>query len=132
MAFETTTQVRFGHVDPAGTVFYPRYFEMLNGAVEDWFADMGRDFRSIIAEGRMGTPIVKLNAEFAAPSHLGDVLVIGFEVQRLGTASCEVSYAISCDGEQRLRGSITMVCLDVSNKKAMPWPDDLRERMAKA
>ena len=37
MSFQISTKVRFGDVDPAGIVFYPRYFEMLNAAVEDWF-----------------------------------------------------------------------------------------------
>ena len=130
MAFETTTLVRFAHVDPAGTVFYPRYFEMLNGAVEDWFAHMGRNFASMIAEGKLGTPIVKLDAEFNAPSRLGDVLKISFDVKRLGNASCEVDYSISCEDELRLRGGFVMVCLDVGSKKATPWPGDLRESMA--
>ena len=35
MAFETTVLVRFGDIDGAGIVFYPRFFEMLNSAVED-------------------------------------------------------------------------------------------------
>lgn len=130
MPFETTTLVRFAHVDPAGTVFYPRYFEMLNGAVEDWFAHMGRDFRSIIAEGRIGTPIVKLDAEFVAPSRLGDLLSIRFDVRRLGSASCELGYTISCEEELRMHGTIVMVCLDVDGKKTTPWPADLRERMS--
>ncbi len=29
--------VRFTHTDPAGFVFFPRYFEMIQAVVEDWF-----------------------------------------------------------------------------------------------
>ena len=48
MPFETITKVRFAHIDGASIVFYPRYFEMLNAAVEDWFAlELGVDFRSM-------------------------------------------------------------------------------------
>ena len=32
--FERNKRVRFAHCDPAGIVFYPRYFEMLNELVE--------------------------------------------------------------------------------------------------
>ena len=39
MSFTTTRKVRFEHCDPAGIVFYPRYFEMINGTVEDWFEE---------------------------------------------------------------------------------------------
>lgn len=48
MPFVTTAKVRFAHADAAGIVFYPRYFEMLNGAVEDWFEqDIGLDFKTL-------------------------------------------------------------------------------------
>jgi 4-hydroxybenzoyl-CoA thioesterase len=33
--FETTRVLRFGDCDPAGIAYYPRYFDLLNGVVED-------------------------------------------------------------------------------------------------
>ena len=36
-AFRTAYLVRFAHCDPAGIGFYPRYFDLFNSAVEDWF-----------------------------------------------------------------------------------------------
>ena len=35
MAFVFPQKVRFQHCDPAGIVFYPRYFEMLNTTIEE-------------------------------------------------------------------------------------------------
>ena len=35
-AYQREVLVRFAHCDPAGIVFYARYFEMINGVVEDW------------------------------------------------------------------------------------------------
>ena len=35
--FYSDMLVRFSHCDPAGIVFYPQYFIMFNGLVEDWF-----------------------------------------------------------------------------------------------
>jgi acyl-CoA thioesterase FadM len=32
-------KIRFQHIDYAGIVFYPRFLEMLNGLVEDWFEE---------------------------------------------------------------------------------------------
>ena len=34
MSFTLTQKVLFKHCDPAGIVFYPRYFEMINDCVE--------------------------------------------------------------------------------------------------
>ena len=48
--FQREQVVRFGHCDPAGIVFFPRYFEMLNELVEDWFAQaLGLPFAVLIA-----------------------------------------------------------------------------------
>ncbi|MEP6869978.1 MAG: acyl-CoA thioesterase, partial [Novosphingobium sp.] len=89
MAFETSTQIRFAHVDGAGIVFYPRYFEILNAAVEDWFAEaLGADFRSMHHERGIGVPTVQLNAEFLAPSLLGDELAVRITPRHVGRSSC--------------------------------------------
>ena len=37
-AWRITVPVRFSHCDPASIVYFPRYFDMINGVVEDWFA----------------------------------------------------------------------------------------------
>ena len=37
MAFVSDKQIRFHHCDPAGIVFYPQYFVLMNELVEDWF-----------------------------------------------------------------------------------------------
>ena len=43
--FEEEVLGRGAHTDPAGIVFYPRYFEMINAQVEDWFTGpLGCDF----------------------------------------------------------------------------------------
>ena len=38
--FEMTQKILFKHCDPAGIVFFPRYFEMINDCVEEFFAEM--------------------------------------------------------------------------------------------
>ncbi|MEG1266654.1 MAG: acyl-CoA thioesterase, partial [Myroides sp.] len=41
-------QIRFRHTDFAGIVFYPRFLEMLNDLVEDWFDEaLDRPFSKI-------------------------------------------------------------------------------------
>ena len=40
--------IRFTHCDPAGIVFYPRYFELINGVVEDCCAQgLGMSFHEM-------------------------------------------------------------------------------------
>ena len=129
MAFTTQALVRFAHVDGAGIVFYPRYFEMLNGAVEDWFAAMGCPFNLMHGVRKMGVPTVKLECEFLAPSELGDLLTIAIEPTHVGHSSCTLSYSVSAQGTQRLRATGVLVCMNTTIRKSMPWPEDLRSQM---
>ncbi|WP_144097336.1 acyl-CoA thioesterase [Croceicoccus sediminis] len=131
MAFETTTQVRFAHVDAAGIVFYPRYFELLNAAVEDWFAQgVGCNFRVMHLDRGIGVPTVHLEVEFLAPSMLGDDLVIRIEPVAVGRSSCTYHATFSGNGEDRIRIVGKLVCMDLAERKSVPWPDDIRERIA--
>ena len=123
MSFVHHTPVRFAHVDAAGIVFYPRFFEMLNAAVEDWFAALGRDFRSLHLDDRIGTPTVRLETEFLAPAMLGDVLEITLVPVRVGTSSCNYRFTFSCSGTVRLKGEGVLVCMDLTAQRSRPWPE---------
>ncbi len=130
MSFETQVLVRFAHVDPAGIVFYPRYFEMLNGAVEDWFAGaLGMDFRTLHQDRRLGAPTGKLDVTFVAPSRLGDQLTIAITPRVVGRSSCTIEAVFTGDGQERMRVETVLVCMDLNTQRAMPWPETIRERM---
>jgi len=126
MSFEIRLKVRFADVDPAGIVFYPRYFEMLNAAVEDWFAALGMDFATMHQTHRIGVPTVKLDTEFKAPSHLGDEVTVSLTPTHLGRSSCAVTYRIVGENGERLTANGVLVCMDLDAQKSIPWPDDLR------
>ena len=38
--YERLIQIEFNHCDPAGIVFYPRYFEMVNSVCENFFREV--------------------------------------------------------------------------------------------
>lgn len=130
MAFETSTQIRFGQVDAAGITFYPRYFEMLNAAIEDWFSDaLGVSFQIMHFERGIGVPTVQLSAEFFSPSTLGDELTIRINPMHIGRSSCAYEAVFSDEGTERLKVNATLVCMHLERRKSVPWPDDIRLRM---
>lgn len=130
MKYTTQAKVRFGDVDPAGIVFYPRYFEMLNAAVEDWFEQaLGFSFAHLHLSAGLGVPTVKLSCDFAAPSLLGEVLDVELRVIELGRSSCALNYRISGEGGDRLEGQLVIVCMDLKARKAVAWPSQIRERI---
>mgnify|MGYP002619609772 CR=1 FL=1 len=95
MVFEKQKRVRFSHCDPAGIVFYPRYVELFNEVVEDWFADAhGVDFHALHEELRLGIPAVRLEVEYLAPSRYGDLLTFRLEVVEIGNASMRLEITV--------------------------------------
>jgi len=125
--FERQELVRFGHCDPAGIVFYPRYFEMLNALVEDWITQgLGVDYAQLLGPRRVGLPSVRLAADFKRISRMGDVLLQRVAINKLGRTSLALS--ISFDGEdgQRVAFEQVLVCTSLETHKPQPFPDDLR------
>ncbi len=124
------SQVRFGDVDPAGIVFYPRFFEMLNAAVEDWFADfIGVDFATLHLERRVGVPTVRVESDFLAPCRLGEQIDIDLEVEELGRTSAKLRYSFLVGDEVRVKGRSVLVCMSLESYRPISWPADLRRRM---
>ncbi|MCY1209022.1 thioesterase family protein [Achromobacter veterisilvae] len=129
--FISQVEVRFRHCDPAGIVFYPRYFEMINDFVEEWFdKGMGLPFHALHVERHIGTPTASVQCDFSAPSRWHERLRQVLEVQRIGGASFKVLVKFEGpDGQLRLSATLTIVTVDLRTMKSMPLPADLRERM---
>jgi 4-hydroxybenzoyl-CoA thioesterase len=129
--FEEEVLVRWAHTDPAGIVFYPRYFEMINALVEDWFAGpLDCDFETLHGELGAGVPTLSIECEFARPSRLGDRLVFELGVERMGESSFTLD-VVATDryGEQRVKAHLVLACIDLETGRARPIPDEIRSRM---
>ncbi len=101
--FESLKLIRFHHCDPAGIVFYPQYFVLMNELVEDWFNEgLGVDFARFHAEGRHGIPMAHLECDFLAPSTVGETLAFRLSVRRSARAR---SRSPSRPARARRRGS---------------------------
>ena len=123
MAFHFAQRVRFQHCDPAGIVFYPRYFEMLNATVEEWFGErLGLPFAEMHGPTQGGVPTASFRADFRAPSRLGDLLDWRLAPRRLGRTSCELALTASCGGEIRAEFVQTLVWIDMASGRPRPWP----------
>ena len=129
MIYTKTIPIEFNHCDPAGIVFYPRYFEMINSVVENFFADVvGRSFAQMTTQGHQnGVPTARIEANFAAPSRLGEKVEFALQVARLGSSSLGLTITASQGGEHRLRVDLTVVW--VTKGQPGPWPLDMRANL---
>ena len=62
--FEASYEVRFQHCDPAGMVFYPRYYELLSCAVEDYFKGAIEISHHELVRNNLGIPMRHIELEF--------------------------------------------------------------------
>lgn len=126
MQFQFHQKVLFKHCDPAGIVFYPRFFEMMNDCVEAFFDTIGTPFESLHDAG--GVPTAQISTTFHAPSRHGDRLVIALEVTRIGTSSLGLSLDASAGDHPRFSATSTLVYVDQTGRP-QPWPSDIRTAM---
>lgn len=107
--FSKTEKIRFKHVDYAGIVFYPRFLEMLNDLVEDWFEEaLDRPFSKIHETN--GIPTVDLKVQFKTAARIGELLTKNLWVNELNNSSVVCGFNFINEKEKVvLEGEVTLV-----------------------
>lgn len=127
VAFERCERVRFGHCDPAGIVYYPRYFEMLHGVMEDWFNEgLKVNYAEFLGQRRFGMPTIRLHSDFRRISRMGDELRQQLVVTKLGRTSLGLCTEFHGDDGLRAAFDQVLVCTSLDTHQPMPFPADLR------
>jgi 4-hydroxybenzoyl-CoA thioesterase len=131
-AYRSRQLVRYAHCDPGERVYFARFFDMFDAALEDWFAEglacpWGSEL--MVPPRDLRAPSLVLDAEFLRACVLGETLELDLWVKRLGRSSFELRLAGSVAGELRLRGAWTLCIISFATMKAVPIPEDLRRAM---
>ena len=120
-------KVLFRHCDPAGIVFFPRYFEMINDCVENFFeARLGWPFEELLQT--QGVPTATISTRFLEPSRHGDRLRLVFTVTRVGRSALAYRSDAMCGAEQRFEAEATLVLVDEQGRPT-PWPEKIRTKL---
>ena len=94
-------KVRWSEADPAGIVFYPRFFEWFDLGTEALFEALGLPWRELFpAERIVGVPIVETGARFASPVRYGDEVRIETTVSEVREKTFRVEHEISVGGRR--------------------------------
>lgn len=73
--FEHSHPITFGDCDPAGILFYPNHFRLMDATFQAWLRTRGLDQATIRERwGAVGTGLLDAGAAFRAPVTDGDVL----------------------------------------------------------
>ena len=134
MSFEHRLRVRFQDVDAARLVFFAKFFDYAHDAYEEWLHGVGQPLHEILNAGEIGTPLVRVEADFERPARHGDELLVRLRGIDIGGTSAVFVWAIhAADGGERL-AEVRMkhVCIDLEKFKSCPWPDALRTALVAA
>jgi len=98
-------QVGWGDCDPAGIVFYPRFYAWMDMVSHVLAREMGIPRESMIPPGpdMFGFPVVGTEAQFLTPARMDDVLEVRTWVSRVGRSSLSLRHEIvRVDGDQEV------------------------------
>ena len=133
-AFIKQEKIRFKHVDYAGIVFYPRFLEMLNDLVEDWFEEaLERPFSKM--HETHGIPTVDLKVQFKNAARLGENLTKKLWVKELKNSSLICGFEFSNEQQKTvLEGEVTLVNVviqeDRNSIKAEAFNEEIKSKIA--
>ncbi|MGH8679970.1 MAG: acyl-CoA thioesterase [Burkholderiales bacterium] len=128
--FSVEYPILFSHCDPAGIVYFPRLFDLLHRAMEDWFTfGLQERFADFIMKKGLGVPAVGTQVDFVGPARFGDLLRIELRVLTLGRSSIVLGIDAFVGKQPCFKARHTVCCFSQHTLKAVPIPDDLRDRM---
>jgi 4-hydroxybenzoyl-CoA thioesterase len=129
MIFTRQEKIKFKHIDYAGIVFYPRFLEMLNDLVEDWFEEaLDRPFSKMHETN--GIPTVDLKIQFKNPARLGEVLNKKLWVKDIGFASVLCGFQFVNEKEVTvLEGEVTLVNVKITEDREKIKAEGFSEEM---
>jgi 4-hydroxybenzoyl-CoA thioesterase len=128
-------RIEWGDCDPAGIIFYPRYFEIFDAATAALLERaLGMTkFVQLKHFDFAGYPLVQTRARFIRPTRFGDDVVVDSTIA-FGHASFDVTHRLSHDGE---------TCVECTEKrvwvvrdsvtgdiKSHPVPDEVLAKFA--
>jgi 4-hydroxybenzoyl-CoA thioesterase len=131
-----TLRIEWGDCDPAGIVFYPRYFAMFDTSTAylmERAAGMSK-FDYLRHYKFVGHPIVETRAIFRVPTRFGDEVSIETAVIACGRSSIKIEHRLSKAGVLAVEGFETRVFVahdpaDPEKLKSQPIPADLAARL---
>ena len=126
-------RIEWGDCDPAGIVFYPRYFAMFDHSTTSLFtrATGLSKFEMFKTYSFAGYPMVDTRAKFSSPCRFGDDVVIESRVTEFRRSSFDIEHRLSKkNGELAVEGFETRVWIirhpdDETRIKSQPIPAEL-------
>ncbi len=129
-----TVRIEWGDCDPAGIVYFPRYFALFDNCTAGMFEAVGVPKPQLLERYDIaGFPAVDVRARFMIPSRFGDYVSIESTITEWGCSSFKVQHRLLKGRTLAVEGFETRVWVRHDPErpggiKARPIPQDLIER----
>jgi 4-hydroxybenzoyl-CoA thioesterase len=137
LTYTRNARIEWGDCDPAGIVFFPRYFAMFDSCTTALFSQaLGMTkYQFTRLYQVVGYPMVDTRARFLKPTKFGDDVVIETKITKFGRASFDVEHRITLDGELCVECFDTRVWaehdpLNPEKIRAKPVPQEIIAKFA--
>jgi 4-hydroxybenzoyl-CoA thioesterase len=133
-----SVRIEWCDCDPAGIVFYPRYFEIFDTsttALIERALGMSK-FHYLKAYDFFGHPLVDTRARFILPTRFGDEVVVETALTERGRSSFKLQHRLTKGGELAVEGYETRVWVirhpdDPKRMKSQAIPQEVVEKLTR-
>ena len=90
-----TIHIEWGDCDPAGIVYFPRYYEFFDACTNALFEKAGLKKHEMLEKYKiLGIPLVETSAKFFVPSSFGDTVAVESRIKEWGKSSFSVEHKL--------------------------------------
>lgn len=133
------TRIEWGDCDPAGIIFYARYFEIFDVSTTmliERALGMNK-FEYLKAYGIVGHPLVQTRGRFLRPTRFGDEVAIETALVACGRSSFRLEHQLTLKGTLAAQGFETRVWVvchptDPARISSQPIPAEVVARLTQS
>lgn len=123
-------KVQWGDTDAAGIVFFPNFYKWMNESTHEIFAAIGFPVSKLIAEDKIGLPLLETHCNFRSPLYYEDKVVLHSTVEDVGNKVIRVNHQFYKDGQLVAEGYDVRAWTSFKEKpKAEVIPEEVRKKL---
>src|SRR5262245_10667581 len=123
-------RVRWAEVDMQKIVFNGHYLTYMDTALAEYWREIGLPYpQGYVYRYVADLYLRKATVEYLGSAHYDDVLTICARVARLGRSSMTFRFEIHHEADLLVSAELVYVNADPAAMKAVPLPDEVRERV---
>jgi 4-hydroxybenzoyl-CoA thioesterase len=123
-------QIGWGDLDPAGIVYYPRYYEWIDAAGHLFFDAIGLNMKDLGLKRQLQFSLAETGCRYLKPGRYLEKIKIITDIEDLGKKVVTLRHRIvgAEDGIMLAEGTEKRICVDISNPerlRARDIPEDI-------